>query len=223
MRTILKRAEPNSLTEHRLAPGANYDNYRDKDTLRTCLVQEQRGLCCYCLARIRADRATMKIEHWHCQTNYADEQLDYSNLLGACGGNDGTRGSDHHCDTRKGDRDLSRNPANPMHHVEDLTRFQGDGRIVSTDPVFDVELNEVLKLNLRFLVNSRKAVLSAFQKGLVKRGDLPRAVLEKWLRDWNGESDRGELRPFCQVVVYWLRKKLARSQEGAWWPGLLAR
>jgi uncharacterized protein (TIGR02646 family) len=210
MRTILKRAEPDSLTEHRLTPGADYDNYRDKDTLRTYLVEEQRGLCCYCLARIRADREKMKIEHWHCQANYADEQLDYSNLLGTCTGNERGRASDQHCDTSKEDRDLSRNPANPMHHVEVLTRFPGDGRIVSDDPVFDVELNEVLRLNLPFLVNSRKAVLSGFQKGLAKRGHLPRAGLEKWLRQWNGESDRDELRPFCQVVVYWLRKKLAR-------------
>ena len=210
MRTILKRVEPNSLTEHRLAPGADYDNYRYKDTLRTYLAQEQRGLCCYCLAPIRAERDAIKIEHWHCQTNHAGEQLDYSNMLGACMGNEGRRGSDQHCDSRKGDRDFSRNPANPMHHVEDLTRFLGDGRIVSNDPAFDAELNEVLNLNLPFLRNSRKAMLSAFQEGLAKRGRLPRPVLKKWLEDWNGESDPGGLRPFCQVDVYWLRKRLAR-------------
>lgn len=215
MRTILKRAEPNKLAEHRLTPGADFDSYLDKDTLREYLVQEQRGLCCYCLAPIRAERDAMKIEHWHCQANYAVEQLDYSNLLGACMGNEGRRRSDQHCDTRKGNRDLSRNPANPMHHVEHLTRFQGDGRIVSNNPVFDAELNEVLNLNLPFLRNSRKAVLSAFQQGLVKRGHLSRAVLEKWLRHWNGESDPGKLQPFCQVVVYWLRKKLARRSEEA--------
>jgi hypothetical protein len=69
----------------------------------------------------------------------------------------------------------------------------------------------VLNLNMPFLMNSRKAVLSAFQKGFEKRGPFPQAVLEKWLRDWNGESDSGKLRPFCQVVVYWLRKRLARA------------
>jgi uncharacterized protein (TIGR02646 family) len=211
MKTILKRAEPNSLTEHRLSPGADYDNYRDKDALRTFLVQEQRGLCCYCLAPIRAERLTMKIEHWHCQTNYADEQLTYSNLLAACMGNEGRRVSDQHCDTRKGDRDLSRNPANPQHHVEELTRFFGDGRIASDNPAFNVELNEVLNLNLPFLRNSRKAVLRAFQQGLEKRGRLSRAVKEKWLSQWSGESDGGRLQPFCQVVVYWLRKQLART------------
>ncbi len=52
MRTILKGREPASLTEHRATPGADYDGYRDKDTLRAHLVAEQRGLCCYCLSRI---------------------------------------------------------------------------------------------------------------------------------------------------------------------------
>jgi uncharacterized protein (TIGR02646 family) len=211
MRTIRKAAEPRSLTEHRLTLGADYDSYRDKEDLRTCLVQEQRGLCCYCMAPIRPERGAMKVEHWHSQKYHEDEQLDYSNLLAACIGNDGRRNSDRHCDTSKGDRDISRNPANPLHHVEDLTHFAGDGRIVSNDPIFDAELSEVLNLNLPFLVNNRKAVLDAFKGGLAKRGNLSRALLEKWLQDWNGESSIGELRPYCQVVVYWLRKRLSRA------------
>lgn len=210
MRTIVKRPEPNSLTEHRLTPGADYENYHDKDTLRTCLVEEQRGLRCYCLSPIRANRDVMKIEHWHSRANHQDEQLDYSNLLGACRGNEGSSDRDQHCDTRKGERDLSRNPANPNHHVEDLIRFQGNGRIASSTPAFEVELNDVLNLNAPFLMSNRRAVLDAFQKGLSRRGQLSRALLEKWLRDWNGDSHPGQLRPFCQVVVYWLRKRLAR-------------
>jgi hypothetical protein len=63
MRTILKGVEPASLTEYRSAPGTGYDGYRDKDTLRAHLVKEQRGLCCYCLSRIRAERDSTKVEH----------------------------------------------------------------------------------------------------------------------------------------------------------------
>ena len=210
MRVILKGREPARLTEYRAATGTDYDGYRDKDTLRTYLAKEQRGLCCYCLSRIRAERDAMKIEHWHCQDKYSTEQLDYSNLLGACMGNEGRPGRDQHCDTRKGDRDLSRNPANPMHRVEDLIQFAGNGRISSTDAAFDAELNDVLNLNLAFLVNNRLATLTAFQGALAKRGELSRPTLEKWLRQWNGESNSRELLPFCQVVIYWLRKRLAR-------------
>ncbi|HEY1184009.1 MAG TPA: hypothetical protein VGE89_07480 [Bryobacteraceae bacterium] len=211
MRVIVKGKEPASLVEFRSAPGGNYDGYKDKDTLRRCLVKEQRGLCCYCLSRIRPEPGSMKIEHWHSQDRYEAEQLDYGNLLGACMGNEGKAHWDQHCDTRKGDRDLSRNPANPMHRVDDLVRFAGDGTVFSSDPAFDAELNDVLKLNLKFLMNNRKSALDAFKTALDKRGQLSQTTLKKWLREWNGESDVGELREFCQVVVYWLRKRLARS------------
>ena len=208
MRTILKRREPASLVEYRLSAGADYENYRDKDTLRNCLVKEQRGLCCYCMSRIHAEWNAMKIEHWHCQANYENEQLDYSNLLAACMGNHGCPETAQHCDTRKGNRDLSRNPANPIHHVEDLIRFLGDGTIVSNDRAFNAELNEVLNLNLAFLRNNRKGVLKAFQRAIEKRGTLSREALDRLLGKWNGESDPGgRLEPFCQVVVYWVQKK----------------
>lgn len=211
MRSIIKGNEPASLVQHRLTELADYENYADKDTLRTALATEQRGLCCYCLSRIRPTNAAMKIEHWHSQENHSDEQLDYTNLLGACLGNEGQPRRRQHCDTRKGNRDLSRNPGIPAHQVEHFTRFEADGTVVSDDLVFDAELNEVLNLNEPFLRNNRKATLEAFKAALNKRGNLPRATLERWLRDWNGESDNGELRPFCQVVVYWLRKRLARA------------
>jgi hypothetical protein len=61
MRTIHKSHEPASLTEYRTAGGGHYEDYPDKDTLRTYLVNDQRGLCCYCLSRIRAESGTMKI------------------------------------------------------------------------------------------------------------------------------------------------------------------
>jgi len=210
MRPILKGTEPASLIEYRASGDTDYDDYRDKDTLRDYLVAEQRGLCCYCLSRIRSEPGAMKIEHWHCQDNYGTEQLDYPNLLGACKGNEGKPGRDQHCDTRKGNRDLSRNPANPMHRVEDMIQFEGDGRIVSSDLTFDAELNDVLNLNFPLLRNNRKATLRAFQAALAKRSPLPRAALQRWLGEWNGESGIGDLQPFCQVVVYWLRKRLAR-------------
>jgi uncharacterized protein (TIGR02646 family) len=213
MRTILKGREPASLAEHRAAGGRvpDYESYRDKDTLRVCLVKEQRGLCCYCLQRIRSEHDSMKIEHWHCQAHHGREQLDYSNLLAACTGNQGQAAKDQHCDTSKGDRDLSRNPADPTRPVEDIIRFKGDGWISSRDPVFDAEINDVLNLNMAFLRNQRKETLSGFQGAIEKRGQLSRAVLERWLRHWNGESGNGDLEPFCQVVVYWLRKRLARA------------
>jgi uncharacterized protein (TIGR02646 family) len=168
-------------------------------------------ICCYCLSRIRAKVGSMKIEHWHCQDNHANEQLDYSNLLGACIGNEGWLGRDQHCHTRKGNRELTRNPANKLRRVEDLIAFAGDGTIFSHDQGFNDELNNVLNLNVAFLRNNRKAALTALTDFLRRKsGEVGRERWETLLRHWNGESVSGELQPYCQVVVYWLRKKLAR-------------
>lgn len=210
MRTIFKEGEPASLTTHRCTSHADYGNYRDKDTLRSQLFREQRGLCCYCLSRIRPAAEAMKIEHWQSQDEFPGEQLYYSNLLGACLGSTGQPNGLQHCDTRKGNSLLSRNPGNPAHRVESFVRYEGGGRIMSDDPAFNSELENVLNLNTAFLKNNRKATLEGFHLALNKRGELQRITLERWLRDWNGESDANELRPFCQVVVYWLRKRLAR-------------
>ena len=149
MRTIAKGPQPKSLIEYRLSGGTSYEDFGDKDGLRASLAREQRGLCCYCMSRIRPIVGSMKIEHWRSQSDHGDDQLQYWNLLGACMGNEGRRQLQH-CDTSRKNRDLSRNPADPQHVVESLIRYQGDGQIASSDPQFDYELNAVLNLNLQF-------------------------------------------------------------------------
>lgn len=80
MRNIQKGAEPPSLTQHRQTPHADYRNYNDKALLRQHLVNEQSGICCYCMSRIRPTAERMKIEHWQCQEDHPHRQLDYANL-----------------------------------------------------------------------------------------------------------------------------------------------
>jgi uncharacterized protein (TIGR02646 family) len=208
MRPIQKGSEPASLRRHRASKFATYANYLDGDALRDALTKEQRGLCCYCMSRISTSMG-MRVDHWQSQSEFQGKQLDYSNLLGVCMGNQGQPYRSQHCDTRKGKRPLSRNPARPDHAIDAVIRFEFDGCVVSTDPAFDTELNEVLNLNLAFLKNNRKAVLDAFKTTLSK-GAMSDATVERHLKKWNGESHAGDLEPFCQVVVYWLGKRLRR-------------
>ncbi len=207
MRNISKGTEPKSLETHRCSTHANYNNYADKLTLREALVAEQRGLCCYCLSRIFADSDKMKIEHWQSQENYSERQLDYAILLGACLGGQGKPPKFQHCDTRKGLQDLSLNPADPAHDVERIIHYLSDGTIHSPNPEFDKEINEILNLNTALLKANRKAVLDGFL-GSKPEGDWKNSQLKKWLAVWNGDSGNEVLEPHCQVVVYWLRKRL---------------
>jgi uncharacterized protein (TIGR02646 family) len=209
MRNIQKKSEPISLTQHRCGTHSNYDNYAEKDDLRSSLVNEQRGLCCYCLQRIRPGLESMKIEHWQSQDLHPERQIEYSNLLGACRGGEGQKKDQQHCDTRKGNHAVTFNPANPLHDVESKIRFLGDGRVESNDVQFDKEINEALNLNQGALVRNRKAVLQAFRQALMQNNSSD-ADLRKALHKWNGDNG-GELEPFCQVVVYYLRKKINRN------------
>lgn len=66
----------------------------------------------------------------------------------------------------------------------------------SEDPQFNYDLNSTLNLNIEFLKSNRKATLDAFKDGLRQRGPLSRPTMEKWLADWNGESNSDELKPY---------------------------
>jgi len=233
MRTIRKNREPACLVAHRCKPGAVYDERGmvpgdgpnpselpgdAKEELRDALVNEQRGLCCYCCCAIAPTWDGVRIEHWEPISLFPERQLDYSNLMAACKGDIGTH---RHCDVRKGNETLSRNPSNPVHRVEDIVHYRTDGTIRSTDLTFDGELGEtegsaaanperVLNLNLAFLCNHRKAVMDSFTHGLQKRGQLDRPALQRLLAKWSGDQG-GRLEPFSPVVVWWLRKRLNRA------------
>ena len=123
MRTIQKGPEPSSLTLHRKQLHADYDNYSDKDGLRKALVAEQRGLCCYCQSRIRSTPAKMKIEHWQCQEDHPERQLDFSNLHGACLGGQCQPEREQHCDTRKGNNSLCFSVSDTTRPIERKIQF----------------------------------------------------------------------------------------------------
>jgi len=210
MRAITKSAEPPSLMAHRKTPYCDYDNYVDKAALRHALVFEQRGICCYCMGRIYHSPLRMKIEHWRCQSRHPEEQLSYLNILGACLGGEGQPPQLQHCDTRKGNRDVRWNPADPAHHIETRIRYEADGSIRSDEAAFDAEVSDVLNLNVALLKNNRKGVLDAvlgWWQVKKRSGSMPRARFER-------ERDRriggaGALDPFCQVAVWWLEQRLA--------------
>jgi uncharacterized protein (TIGR02646 family) len=213
MRAITKGPEPPSLTAHRLTPHSDYENYARKDDLRDSLTTEQRALCCYCMGRIRSGPTAMKIEHWQSQTHYPAEQLSYPNLIGACLGGEGQPWHLQHCDTRKGDRDLRWNPANPSHHIERHLRYELDGSITSDDPQFDDQLNQVLNLNLPVLKNNRKGVLTAIldwwkrEKARI-HGPVTRMQFERERERYT--TGGGQLTPYSQAVVWWLDQRLFR-------------
>lgn len=205
MKYISKNREPYSLTQYRLQQGAYFDGYQDKDDLRDSLLQEQKYICCYCLQRISIDN--MRIEHWQSQTDFPAQQLSYSNLLGACSGNEGQPKKLQHCDVHKGNTALKTNPTVENNCV--FVKFRANGEVYSDDIDVNNDLNVVLNLNLQTLVNNRKIVLEEALKQLEKKhkGSWPNDILEKEINDWKGLHDE-KYKPYCQIVIFYLSKKL---------------
>ncbi len=215
MRSIRKKREPRLLETYRQRDGATFDNLPSdiKEQIQEQLVQEQRGLCCYCQSRIHATWDGMKVEHWQSQSpnKYPERQLDYMNMLGACLGGqkygEKSPKETHHCDTLKKDSDLCFCLTDTAHPIERQVKFPGSGLITSDDPDINQAINKILNLNIQNLVNNRISRLTGFLQSLEKGVKLDYA---KELPKWDG-SQEGDLEPFAQVVAYYLLKKLKKA------------
>lgn len=210
MKRIVKGKEPQSLLTHRLKSFADYENYPNKDELRASLLTEQGHICCYCMQRISDSK--MKIEHWKSQDEYPLLQLDYNNLLGACQGGEGSPSHLQHCDTKKGNTEITINPLDNNRNCEDLIKYAGDGRIYSYDLIMNHELNEVLNLNMQTLKNNRGDILKLVIQKLTQerpQGNWTVAILTQEINKWSNKKEDGKYKEYCQIVIFYLKKKLS--------------
>ena len=227
MKQINKIPEPQSLVQHRANQHAFYHNLplTTMSDIRVNLLSEQGHICCYCMKRIpqkiEKDGTVsyeMKVEHYKCQDNYPALQLNYSNLLGACTGNEGNPKKLQTCDTKKGKTDITINPISVVPNCERQIKYLSNGEIHSEDPIIDKELNDVLNLNMQTLVDGRREVFETVQKKVEYEGkkyndkNIKVKYFEKELIWWLSLDD-GKLKPFCMVAVYYLLKKLRQNQN----------
>ena len=211
MRAITKGREPAELVWYRSQPGALYDGCGHElvSRIREALLAEQGYICAYCMQRI--DVNSMKVEHWHSQTRYPAEQLDYRNMLGCCSGNEGSLRGDQHCDTFKADKDISLNPAERSHHQRLQIRFGGDGVIYSGDSTFNDEINRILNLNQKRLKKNRRNVFDTVVRELSREsGPRTRSKVQKLVSRWSRKNAQGHLQEYFEVALYLLKKKLER-------------
>jgi uncharacterized protein (TIGR02646 family) len=201
MKKIVKQSEPRSLVEHRSQSNANYDNYPDKDKLREYLLKEQGHICCYCMSRITSEQ--MKIEHWKPQTKYTGLQIDYRNLLGACNGNQGARRQNQHCDTRKGDIEITINPIEGDKNCESLVKYRPDGKIYSDDASINHDLNETLNINL----DAIDVVIRKLDEKFSNK-TWSKITRQKEIDKLNTKDENGFYDAYCQFIVSYLKSKL---------------
>jgi uncharacterized protein (TIGR02646 family) len=214
MKRIQKGREPESLKRHRPTPFATYANYEARDELRRALLEEQGYICCYCMQRISA--ADMKIEHWAPQSGREDLQLVYGNLLGACRGAEGEVRSRQHCDTHKGNTEITVNPASETMDCERLVHYLPNGEVTSHDAIVREDLQATLNLNTEQLKRNRKSVIDTLVRYLSskqKSGSWPPAFLRLTLASWKNRGSDGMYQEYCRVVVYYLEKKMKQKGQ----------
>ncbi|SCC68923.1 retron system putative HNH endonuclease [Bacillus wiedmannii] len=209
MKYIVKESAPESLVFHKKQLQATYDSYREKDDVRTSLLQEQGFICCYCMSRI--EKGNMKIEHWLPQSKHPDRTLDYKIMLGVCLGFQKRPYHQQCCDSHRQNEELIINPTNQV--MVDTIKYSGGGEISSENADIDNDLNKTLNLNTEILKGNRKATLQAVIKSIGKRHDAWNvADIKRAIKFYSKKDKDGAYVPYCQVALYFLQKRLSRQK-----------
>lgn len=96
-----------------------------------------------------------RVEHVKCRELHDDLKLEYTNMVICCPGHIGT---DDHCDRLKGAKDISFTPLDQQ--FINTIKYNSDGTIISTNELYNTEINDILNLNTKLLKVNRKAMLT---------------------------------------------------------------
>lgn len=230
MRKIDKGTEPQTLTKYRasipLKDRGRRDIYNDfkEKTIKGCesnesgnlrkqLLEEQGYVCCYCLSRISCSDS--KIEHFRSQENHKDLRIDYKNLFISCKG--GVPGN-LHCDTKKANKELS--SVDLLSSIENRISYKPTGRIMSKDPSFEHDINEILNLNSPNLIDNRKQSYSDLIVLIIKslpktkkKGDSnvwKRSKIQSIINKYESKNKSGQYAPHFDMLIFFLKKRLNR-------------
>lgn len=127
-------------------------------------------------AAVEKYSSLMHIEHFVPQSDIAfgvAKSLDYDNMLAVCDGGvwynmdmNLIGGQNLSCDVSKGDKLLSLNPAVRGDAQRMRIRYTSSCKIKSDNEQFDKEINNILNLNVKRLVNLRKSAKQVIIKAL---------------------------------------------------------
>ena len=155
----------------------------------------------------RITEKIMKIEHVYSRKFHHELQLDYSNFVAYCQGNNGKSYEEQHCDTSKQDRNLPINPAKIGNILHKIISYSKDGIIKSSNAEIDAAINNILHLNIDKLRNNRKYV---YKSVLYELSKLPtyanKNQIKKIIDRWENKDTYGKFYPYYGVAVFILEK-----------------
>lgn len=125
-------------------------------------------------------------------------------------------GDEDHCDRLKSSNDISFSPLDSA-FISTLS-YKTDGEIVSSEQIYNKEINEVLNLNTPLLKQNRKESWDSVKKELIaikKDNVLSKALIAKYIRKYCSmhiKDGKSQYIPYCGIVVYNLQKKYRQIQ-----------
>jgi len=149
-----------------------------KSLIKTAMIAEQKGLCCYCECVLVKNDS--HIEHLMPQHPFEKRALDYDNMLCSCMA-DLKKGEPLHCGMAKGDwhdEHLLISPLDP--DCESHFKFLGDGRIAPSDVTDAAAAATIahLRLDDKELTAKRKEVLNLFLDDSLSDEDRERLLAD---------------------------------------------
>lgn len=193
-----------------------------KLAIREQLVIDQGSICAYCMRRISAceEKTKATIEHFIPQKRDGDDEgsLDYNNMYAVCDETKKGLGSEIGCDKSRGNRPLRINPARQSDI--DTIYYKADGKICSSDPDINKDLDLVLNLNSeeRLLPKSRKRVWETIESDLRKlhcaKPNGNKSIIHKLERRIQSlESFRTEKPEFAGLLIWRYKKHVKKLKN----------
>lgn len=216
---IKKGKEPGELTQYKKQTDASYSNMhgavlsknQSEDVYHivlNSLIEEQCGLCAYCMCRIpeKKGKPACTIEHIIPQSDDEQKALDYRNMLAVCSGNrNSTSDNDKTCDARRKNQKLSLNPLD-KNSISSI-KYKANGVIYSDDAIVDNELNTVLNLNCisRQLPDSRKKALNELL-AVIKKKHPTGSISDYCMKLYEHYQNENPKKPYVGILISWLKK-----------------
>lgn len=208
---IHKNKEPNQWTEYRKTPGVKYES---KPYLVESLLKEQGYICAYCMRRIPCYdeiKEKYRIEHIKPRHFHPHLSLSYKNMVICCPGHIGVN---DHCDRKKGDNTISFSPLDK--NFIDTICYKVTGIISSSNKKWNSEIENVLNLNDKVLVEARKTMLNETIKKINEAKpqlQWKKKQINKYLEQYKEmhlDNTKKKYHPYCGIVIYYLQKKLRK-------------
>ena len=216
---IVKGREPDKLLKYRQQDGASYEQM-DKDVkeeLLKKLLEEQEHICAYCMRRIPERRilpigvVPITIEHWFPRNPDSKEDigqgLNYRNMFAVCSGNRGCGNkAGLTCDAHRGNEPIKVNPCD-ADTLRGIT-YTSSGKIVSSDPEIDEDINEKLNLNSESisLPENRKQVLQVLIDDVRKKCGTGNITLYCRRKLKQIQEMHDPKMPYVGILIWWLEK-----------------